>query len=117
MYGYKIIKEIEGNSNGVFIFKEGTLYPILHDLEKKKFIESYWEVENGRRRKYYKITKKGVKELEVREQEWQLFSKTMGVVLRGQILWTYKKILQIYFYNQYVDLFGMMKKQGIFKMN
>ena len=77
MYGYKIIKEIEGKSNGVFIFKEGTLYPILHDLEKKKFIESYWEVENGR------ITKKGVKELEVREQEWQLFSKTMGVVLRG----------------------------------
>ena len=70
MYGYKMIKE-------------GTLYPILHDLEKKKFIESYWEVENGRRRKYYKITKKGVKELEVREQEWQLFSKTMGVVLRG----------------------------------
>ena len=54
-----------------------------NDLEKKKFIESYWEVENGRRRKYYKITKKGVKELEVREQEWQLFSKTMGVVLRG----------------------------------
>ena len=54
MYGYKMIKEIEGKSNGVFIFKEGTLYPILHDLEKKKLIESYWEVENGRRRKYYK---------------------------------------------------------------
>lgn len=30
MYGYKMIKEIEGKSNGVFIFKEGTLYPILH---------------------------------------------------------------------------------------
>ena len=83
MYGYKMIKEIEGKSNGVFIFKEGTLYPILHDLEKKKFIESYWEVENGRRRKYYKITKQGIKELNVREEEWQLFSKTMGLVLRG----------------------------------
>ncbi|WP_334290661.1 PadR family transcriptional regulator [Intestinibacter bartlettii] len=83
MYGYKMIKEIEGKSNGVFIFKEGTLYPILHDLEKKKLIESYWEVENRRRRKYYKITKKGIKELKVREEEWQLFSKTMGLVLRG----------------------------------
>ena len=78
MYGYKMIKEIEGKSNGVFIFKEGTLY-----LEKKKLIESYWEVENGRRRKYYKITKRGIKELNVREEEWQLFSKTMGLVLRG----------------------------------
>ena len=84
MYGYKMIKQIENKSNGVFIFKEGTLYPILHDLEKKKFIESFWEVENGRRRKYYKITKKGLKELESRESEWQVFSKTMNLVLGGK---------------------------------
>lgn len=38
MYGYKMIKEIEGKSNGVFIFKEGTLYPILHDLEKRNLL-------------------------------------------------------------------------------
>ena len=84
MYGYKMIKQIENKSNGVFIFKEVTLYPILHDLEKKKFIESFWEVENGRRRKYYKITKKGLKELESRESEWQVFSKTMNLVLGGK---------------------------------
>ena len=73
MYGYKIIKEIEGKSNGVFIFKEGTLYPILHDLEKKKFIESYWEVENGRRRKYYKITIEGIENLNRLKKEWNEF--------------------------------------------
>lgn len=83
-YGYGLIKEIENRSNGVFQFKEGTLYPILHDLEKNKLIESYWEAENGRRRKYYRITKKGITELESRENEWRLFSTTMNLVLGGQ---------------------------------
>ena len=84
MYGYGMIKEIENKSNGVFLFKEGTLYPILHDLEKNKFIESFWDTENGRRRKYYRITKKGLTELNKREDEWQIFSKTMNLVLGGQ---------------------------------
>lgn len=81
LYGYGMIKEIENKSNGVFLFKEGTLYPILHDLEKNGFIESFWHVENGRRRKYYKITTKGLKELKLRENEWKAFSKTMDFVL------------------------------------
>ncbi|MGL5559577.1 MAG: PadR family transcriptional regulator [Paraclostridium dentum] len=83
LYGYGMIKEIENKSQGVFLFKEGTLYPILHDLEKNKFIESFWNVENGRRRKYYKITTKGLKELKKRENEWKIFSKTMDFVLGG----------------------------------
>ena len=81
LYGYGMIKEIENKSNGVFLFKEGTLYPILHELEKKDLIESFWNVENGRRRKYYKITSKGLKELKLRESEWKTFSKTMDFVL------------------------------------
>lgn len=84
MYGYGMIKEIENKSNGVFLFKEGTLYPLLHELEKSKLIESFWNVENGRRRKYYKITKKGLLELKDRKDEWVIFSKTMNLVLGGQ---------------------------------
>ncbi|GAA3653049.1 DNA-binding transcriptional regulator, PadR family [Asaccharospora irregularis DSM 2635] len=86
MYGYGMIKEIESKSNGVFLFKEGTLYPILHDLEKNKLIESFWDSENGRRRKYYKITKKGLRELRSRESEWELFSRTMSQVLGDQLV-------------------------------
>lgn len=60
MYGYEIIKEIEKHSGGVFAFKEGTLYPILHSLESKGLVESYWtEAEGTRRRKYYRITDTG----------------------------------------------------------
>ncbi|MGG7163265.1 PadR family transcriptional regulator [Clostridium ihumii] len=82
MYGYEMIKEIELRSKGVFSFKEGTLYPILHALEKESFIESYWELsEGGRKRKYYKITDEGKTSLKEKENEWKLFSSTVNGVL------------------------------------
>lgn len=86
LYGYAIIKAIECKSSGVFVFKEGTLYPILHTLEKEGAIESFWEEESGRRRKYYQITKKGLKELDKRSEEWKLFSQTVNQVLGGASL-------------------------------
>ena len=58
MYGYKIIKELELQSESVFELKEGTLYPILHALEEENLLESYWEEFDGRKRKYYHLTRK-----------------------------------------------------------
>ena len=59
-YGYEIIRELETKSYGTFMIKEGTLYPILHDLESEELIFSKsYKMENNRIRKYYKITKKG----------------------------------------------------------
>lgn len=82
MYGYEMIKEIDLRSNGVFSFKEGTLYPILHNLESVNYIESYWDDSNGsRKRKYYKITNNGKKLLLEKESEWKLFSETVNSVL------------------------------------
>jgi len=82
MYGYEIIKKLEISSNGLFNLKEGTLYPILHNLEKSKYIESYWEeTEAKRKRKYYEITEQGKKELERRKYEWNVFQKTMNDLL------------------------------------
>ena len=49
MYGYKIIKELELQSESVFELKEGTLYPILHALEEENLLESYWEEFDGRK--------------------------------------------------------------------
>ena len=60
MYGYQIANELKILSSNVFELKEGTLYPMLHGLENEKAIESYWyDADNGRRRKYYKITEAG----------------------------------------------------------
>jgi PadR family transcriptional regulator, regulatory protein PadR len=82
MYGYEIIKVMDTKSNGVFNFKEGTLYPILHSLEADDIIEAYWsDSEEGRKRKYYKITDKGRLHMEEKKEEWSVFSKTVNNVL------------------------------------
>ncbi|MHB8156442.1 MAG: PadR family transcriptional regulator [Desulfocucumaceae bacterium] len=84
MYGYQMIKEIDKKSSGVFVFKEGTLYPILHSLEADDMIESYWWGNEGsRQRKYYRITKKGNHFLKEKEQEWETFRSAVDRVLTG----------------------------------
>ena len=85
MYGYQIIKEMDLKSSGVFAFKEGTLYPILHNLEEENLVESFWkEGENTRKRKYYRITKKGRGALKEKEEEWTLFTSTVNKVITEQ---------------------------------
>jgi DNA-binding PadR family transcriptional regulator len=81
LYGYKIIRELEIRSQNAFEMSEGTLYPILHALEKEKFLESYWQEVDGRNRKYYHITKKGKKELSDKKDEWNSFSTNVNRVL------------------------------------
>lgn len=81
LYGYKIIKELELESENVFELKEGTLYPILHALEKENYLESYWDESDGRKRKYYHITKKGLKALKEKQEEWKVFSVSVNKVL------------------------------------
>jgi PadR family transcriptional regulator, regulatory protein PadR len=84
MYGYDLIKELQDRSGGVLEVKEGTLYPLLHSLEKDKAIESYWEEKIGeRRRKYYRIGKLGKKLLKDRAAEWLTFRKLMDHALAG----------------------------------
>ena len=81
LYGYKIIKEIETLSDNVFSLKEGTLYPILHALEKENFLESYWDDSDGRKKKYYHLTNKGQKQIMEKKEEWQVFQKSVNKVL------------------------------------
>lgn len=86
MYGYEIIKTIEQSSENVFQMKEGTLYPILHSLESGGYLESYWIEVDGRKRKYYKITNKGLKQFEDNTAEWTAFSTAIQNVLSWQSL-------------------------------
>lgn len=84
LYGYRIIKEIEIRSEFVFSLKEGTLYPILHSFEKEGYVESYWEGKEGeRRRKYYHLTKKGIKVLNENKEEWKSYSNAVSKVVGG----------------------------------
>lgn len=82
MYGYQIIKELEKRSNGYFQFKEGTLYPALHRLEKAGLIKGQWKkLSNGQDRRYYSITDKGVLALNEKLQMWQKFSTAINLII------------------------------------
>lgn len=82
MYGYQMIKEIEQRSNGTFLFKEGTLYPILHALEADGFVESFWSEQTGsRKRKYYRITEQGRSRLKQKQREWAIFRSAVDQVI------------------------------------
>lgn len=83
MYGYQMIKKMQEQSNNLFELQEGTLYPILHGLEEKGFITSYWDETGSKKRKYYAITKKGKDQLKEKKEEWKLFSNGINQVLGG----------------------------------
>lgn len=84
-YGYDIIKELEIRSDNTFLFKEGTLYPVLHKLENKGYVKSYlWKGETGRERKYYKITENGKKQLNEEVKKWDAFSTSINKVIGGE---------------------------------
>ena len=84
MYGYQITQELKKRSENAFEMKEGTLYPTLHALEKDEAVESYWyDTEEGRRRKYYKITETGREMLTHKQKEWSTFMKAMNSIIIG----------------------------------
>ena len=82
-HGYRIAQGIKERSKGVLDFKEGTLYPALHKLENEGLVESYEEVENGRLRRYYRITKSGRAVLAKDRAEWRELSRAVTVILEG----------------------------------
>lgn len=81
-HGYRIAQDIREKSQGVLDFKEGTLYPTLHALEEKEFVESYTETEQGRVRCYYQLTVEGRKQLKEEREEWQRISGAVGLILK-----------------------------------
>ena len=80
-HGYRIAQDIKGVSKGVLDFREGTLYPALHTLEGKGLIQSKEKTENGRVRRYYKLTDKGAGMLADEQQEWRRLSSAVSLIL------------------------------------
>lgn len=81
-YGYEMVEALAKRSDDTFQLKEGTLYPLLHALEKEKLVQGYAkESPNGRERRYYRLTEEGRQRLEYKEKEWRLFSEKVNAVL------------------------------------
>jgi PadR family transcriptional regulator len=82
MYGYEIIQETARRSGDAFQFKEGTLYPALHQLHRRGYLRSEWRIgPNGRDRKYYGLTAKGRKAAVEGQRSWEGFSGIVSAIL------------------------------------
>jgi transcriptional regulator len=84
MHGYGIARRIEQTSGDLLALNYGTLYPALLKLEQEGAIASEWGVsENGRRAKYYALTRSGRREIERQAREWDQATAIMARFLRA----------------------------------
>jgi transcriptional regulator len=80
LHGYAIIEELKRRSAGALALPEGTVYPALHRLERSGLLESSWS-DGARRRRVYRLTGRGRRELRARRNSWREFAATMETVL------------------------------------
>jgi len=82
-HGHEIIKAIERSSEDVLRVEQGSLYPALHRLLKRGWIDfDHGTSENNRRAKYYRLTRKGRRQLDVETTKWETLARAITRVLR-----------------------------------
>lgn len=84
-YGYAIIQRVRELSGGKIEWTEGMLYPVLHWMQEQELIESEWkQAETGRKRKYYRVRKQGLKALASEKQQWLTVHETLTKLWKQQ---------------------------------
>lgn len=82
-HGHAIAKHIQRTSDELLQVETGSLYPALHRLEARGWIEASWErSDKGKRARYYRLTRLGRKQLSAEQTKWDQFSRAMSLVLR-----------------------------------
>ncbi|HZT90432.1 MAG TPA: PadR family transcriptional regulator [Gaiellaceae bacterium] len=81
LHGYAIIEELRRRSGGTFALPEGTVYPVLHRLEADGLLSSSWSAASGRRRRVYRLTRRGRAALARRRDDWRRFARAVEAVL------------------------------------
>lgn len=81
LHGYAIIEDLKQRSEGAFDLAEGTVYPVLHRLEADGLLASAWDTSTGRRRRVYRLTRRGRVSLAHRRQDWRDFARAVEAVL------------------------------------
>lgn len=76
-HGYAVIEELKRRSSGAFDLPEGTVYPALHRLEADGLLASTWASAGGRKRRVYRLTRRGRMALGQRRREWTAFSRAV----------------------------------------
>jgi len=81
LHGYGLVEELREASDGAFDLAEGTIYPALYRLEGAGLLSSTWSHVTGRRRRVYRLTRRGRAELTRERREWRQFADTMKEVV------------------------------------
>jgi len=81
-HGWAISERVQQMSSDALQVKQGSLYPALHRLERRRWIKARWSVtENNRRAKYYELTGRGRKQLENQTDSWRRLTAAVGRIL------------------------------------
>jgi transcriptional regulator len=81
-HGHTIAHVIEHTSEEVLQVEQGSLYPALHRLEERGWLESYWGAsENNRKAKFYRLTASGKKQLTFETNRWRQMARAIGLVM------------------------------------
>jgi PadR family transcriptional regulator PadR len=92
-YGYELCERLRQRSEGALSFEDGAIYPLLHEFERQQWIEGYWETttegaadgaeteRRGPRRRYYRLTPRGVEALRAALADWQTFTAAVSRIL------------------------------------
>jgi transcriptional regulator len=84
VHGYGISQRIRQISKQVLQVQQGSLYPALHRLEKRGWLEAQWgESDNGRQAKFYKLSSKGRKQLAAEESNWNRLADAVSLILQA----------------------------------
>lgn len=81
LHGYAIIEALQERSGGALNVPTGTVYPALRRLERIGFLSSEWATVGGRKRRTYRLTDSGRKQLEGERSDWAEFAAVIGSVL------------------------------------
>jgi PadR family transcriptional regulator, regulatory protein PadR len=83
VHGYGISQRIRQISGEVLQVQQGSLYPALHRLEKRGWLEADWgESDNGRQAKFYRLSKKGRKQLASEESSWNRLADAVAQIMQ-----------------------------------
>lgn len=84
LHGYAIARRVQQFSGEVLRVEEGALYPALHRMEERGWLESEWGLsENNRRSRFYRLTRKGRKQLEIEAADWKRLSAAITRALES----------------------------------
>ena len=84
MHGYGIVQRIHEAAEDLLKVEDGSLYPALYRMEERGWVKSEWGVsENNRRAKFYKLTRRGQKQLEAERANWKRISNAVTRILQA----------------------------------